>query len=261
MVKNIRNSGWVILVAGLAACGTAVLSTPTATLVLSTATLLPPAATLGWPTATLVAPTSTRVPPTPTPTHTPTPTPTPMPDLLFFEDFTDSSVDWGIRSGDDSKVQYLSGKLSISVYRKEMWAWATAVGLAFSDVYIVTTVVGSGAPAEIFGILCNYSDNRNFYSAGIDSDGFYIIDLMSSGQTVTLSSGLAGTSNPFVRNADSYQLALRCARNQLTLYVDGQEIVSITDTTHTTGEVGLFNLNFGTSKPEVLFDDFRVYDQ
>ena len=184
-----------------------------------------------------------------------------MPDLLFFEDFTDSSVDWGIRSGDDVKVQYLSGKLSISVYPKDFMAWTTAVGLAFSDVYIVTTVVSSGGPAEIFGIVCNYADYRNFYSAGIDSDGFYVIDLMSSGQTVTLSSGFAGTSNPIVRNAESYQLALRCARNQLTLYVDGQEIVSITDTTHTTGEVGLFNLNFGTSKPEVLFDDFRVYDQ
>ena len=41
-------------------------------------------------------------------------------------------------------------------------------------------------------------------------------------------------------NASSYRVSADCGNGRLTLYVDGQQIASVTDNTYGTGRAGLF---------------------
>ena len=67
----------------------------------------------------------------------------------------------------------------------------------------------------------------------------------------TVAASLVG--NPFqhkgVGGAD-------CGGGVLTLYVDGNQIDSVTDTTYTKGDVGLFVCSGSNANAEVRFDDF-----
>ena len=60
-------------------------------------------------------------------------------------------------------------------------------------------------------------------------------------------------------NAASYRIGADCGNGTLTLYVDGNQIASVSDTTYTTGRVGVIAWS-GDEAPaaDVLFDDFVV---
>jgi hypothetical protein len=44
----------------------------------------------------------------------------------------------------------------------------------------------------------------------------------------------------------------------VALYVDGKEIASASDSTHTRGDIGLFVLTFTSPTAEVRFDNLQV---
>jgi hypothetical protein len=80
---------------------------------------------------------------------------------------------------------------------------------------------------------------------------------MLTGDSILTNDGQWIKSSLIASGADSYRLGADCGNNTLALYVDGQLIDSVTDSTYTSGNVGLFawsgeELN-GTN---VSFDDF-----
>ena len=68
-----------------------------------------------------------------------------------------------------------------------------------------------------------------------------------------------GTSDVISASANSMRLGLDCGGGVLTLYVNGQQIDSVSDSTYVSGTVGLFastdDVSGGAS---VIFDDFVV---
>ena len=201
-------------------------------------------------------PTATRVLPTPRPTSTP-------PTVIIYEDdFSDPASGWATGSDAESTVDYGAGQININIYNSDVLI-TTTPRKNFSDVMIETTVDTSGTDSETwFGIVCNYKDPKNYYLAAIKSYGYYSILELKDNQWKWLTGGGAPAySQRIAVDATSYKLGLLCFQNVLTLWVDGVHIISLTNATSSSGDVGLTAWTEGQSKTKVRFDDFKVFQR
>lgn len=66
-----------------------------------------------------------------------------------------------------------------------------------------------------------------------------------------------GTSGLITQDASSYRIGADCGNGTLTLYVDGQEIDSVSDSSYTSGGVALFTWSaLEATTTDISFDDF-----
>ncbi len=175
------------------------------------------------------------------------------------DDFSNSGSGWGIGTDSSSSVEYYEGGLHMIVYQPYYVTWSTPDTESYENVHIEASVTNASSdPEALFGIICNEQDTLNsFYYAGVSSDGYYaFIKSSLVGDDEYLKEG---TSDVISATPQSMRIGLDCGGGTLTLYVNGQQIDSVSDSTYTSGTVGLFaasdDLENGT---DVTFDDFVV---
>lgn len=175
------------------------------------------------------------------------------------DDFSNSSSGWGTGTDSASSVEYANGGLKIDVYQSNYITWSTPSLEQQENLHIEVNVQNSSADQEaFFGIICNeQGSTNNFYYVGVSPDGYYAFNKSKiAGDDETLKKG---TSEVISANAQSMRLGLDCANGSMTLYVNGQMIDSVSDSTYTSGSIGLFagsdDLQNGVS---VIFDDFTT---
>ena len=190
----------------------------------------------------------------------PSPTPKPAgPQALFKDDFSDSGSGWSTGDSENSSADYENGEFVIKVKTDKLSAWSNPDQNSLSNIHIEVTARSVGkAQDAAFGIICNYQDNQNFYRLGIGSDGYYAIEKKVDGESTifTNDENKWVSSDEIAQNADAYKLGADCGRGKLTLYVDGKQIASVSDSTYTKGDVGLFGLTFDNAGAEIRFDNF-----
>ena len=93
--------------------------------------------------------------------------------VLFQDDFSDTSSGWDRVSVEDGVTDYADGAYRIFVNTSDSDVWANP-GLKFDDVYVEVdaTKIG-GADDNDYGVICRYQDGDNFYFFVISSDGYY----------------------------------------------------------------------------------------
>jgi hypothetical protein len=180
---------------------------------------------------------------------------------LLKDDFSGGDVTWGTGTDADSTVEYSNGALNFVVNKDLYFVWSTPNDQDYEKIHIeVTAINNSTDSAAAFGLICNLQLTNTSYYFAVTDDGEYAIGLYTfAGDTILTNNGQWNTSSLIKAGADSYRIGADCGNNTLTLYMDGQPVDSATDTTYTTGNVGLFawsgeELN-GTN---VVFDDFVV---
>jgi hypothetical protein len=178
---------------------------------------------------------------------------------LLEDDF--GSEDWGIGTDADSSVEYENEALRILVNKDLYFVWSTPNDEDYENVHIeVTASNNSTDPTGAFGIICNLQITDTSYYFAITGAGEYAIGRYTLTDDVLLTNGGEwGESSLITSGASSYRIGADCGNGTLTLYVDGQQVDSVNDTTYTSGNVALFawsgkQLN-GT---DVSFDDFVV---
>ena len=91
--------------------------------------------------------------------------------------------------------------------------------------------------------------------------GQYVIAKAVEGESdlfLTNSDAWAG-SDLITKDAASYRVGADCGNGMLTLYVDGQQIATISDASYTSGSVALFTWSGeDATTTNVSFDDFLV---
>jgi len=186
---------------------------------------------------------------------------TPEVEVLFTDDFSDPDSGWGTGDDEISSVDYENDQFVIRMKQGGWRSWGNANG-DFSNVRIEVTASKTGAADVSFGIICNYTDEDNYYYAGAGADGYYGIFRKQSGESVALTDATNNEwieSDQIAKEQASYRLALECADETLTLYVDEVPIASVLDSEFDQGEVGLFANTFDEGGPaDVFFDDFVV---
>ena len=183
---------------------------------------------------------------------------------LYRDDFSSTDSGWGIGTDNDSSVEYVSEGLQFFVTTPNYYTWSNpGVGEDFENIHIEVTVKNNGSdPNAAFGLVCNQQ---------VTGDSHYYFAVTPGGQYVIAKAAIAqddvfltndnewGDSDLIPQDAETYQLGADCGNGTLTLYVNGQQIASVADTTYTKGEIGLFawsgEINAGTV---VVFDDVVV---
>jgi len=199
------------------------------------------------------------------PTEIPLPTDTSIPQTtgvtLLDDDF--SGDNWGTLTDADNSVGYDGEALRMKIFRKNWFVWSTPNVEVYENIRVqVTAVNNDGETATSFGVVCHQQEpTSSYYYLAMTSGGQYVI-----GKAVTGEDGVFLTNNNewafsdrISQNASSYRVGADCGNGRLTLYVDGQQIDSVSDPAYTSGHAGVFTWSgVNVSSADVTFDDFLV---
>ena len=184
---------------------------------------------------------------------------TPDPNILFQDDFSDTSSGWDRVNNSDSVTDYADGAYRIWVNKPQYDIWANPGKSFAGDVRIEVDASKKAGPDDNdFGVICRYEDINNFYFFHITSDGYAIIGKITDGNQTYLSGDQASQAPAVHQGEASNHIRADCLGDTLTLYVNGEQTLSVTDGDHASGDVGLMAGTFDTVGVDVLFDNFVV---
>ena len=202
-------------------------------------------------------------PPTNVPLPTATAGPTNNSQILLEDDFSARSSNWGTLTDADSSIEYEGDALHVLIYKENYVVWSTPNDTDYEKVHIEVTVNSDNTdPTTAFGILCmQQSEDWSFYYFVITPAGEYAIAKATTGESDVFltNNDQWGKSDLIPTQAASYRIGADCGQGRLALYVNGQQIDSASDSTYTTGHVGLFTWSGEqVNSADVTFDDFLV---
>jgi hypothetical protein len=181
-------------------------------------------------------------------------------DTLLSDDF--SSEQWGVGTDIDSAVEYVDETLNFKVFTDNFFVWSTPDDEDYENIHAEVTAINNSTDSTgTFGIICNLQITDTSYYFGVTGAGKYAITVSTlMDDTVLTNDGKWEESSLITPDADSYRIGADCGSDgTLTLYVDGQKVDSVNDTTYTSGNVALFAWSGeemdGT---DVSFDDFEM---
>lgn len=230
-------------------------------------TLACQAAAGGSPTVDVpdVVPVDTQVPEVDSP---PSPTQSEEPasdsDVLLDDDFSAGRTQWGTGSDTDSSVEYVDDALNLQIFKGNYIVWTTPNDKDYENLHMEVTVINNGTDSTTaFGLIC--------YQQHPITDSYYYFAVTAAGEYAIAKASLAlddvfltnndvwAKSDLIAHDAASYRIGADCGNGTLTLYVDGQQIDSVDDTTYTSGGIGLFVWSGeDATTTNVSFDDYLL---
>lgn len=178
----------------------------------------------------------------------------------YVEEF-DSVGSWG--SGDDADVtgNVNNGRFEILVKAESGIYWSTG-GEDFSDgTYEVEATQLEGTVDNGYGLLFRSNENDDFYLFEVSGDGFVWIGLCKGGceDDVVMLVGDNWFASDAVNqglNATN-RLRVQAEGGNLIFFINDQEVGRATDTTLTTGDIGILVETLGEGGVKVAFDNFK----
>ena len=209
-------------------------------------------------------PENTSIPNIPESTAVPLPTqeePVANSGALFEDDFSGGRTQWGTGTDADSSVEYLDETLNFQILTENYYVRTTANDKDYENVHMEVTVINNNTNSNTaFGLICyqQFIDDSYYYFAITPAGEYGIAKAALAQPDVFLTNNDEwGDSDLIAKDAASYRVGADCGNGKLTLYVDGQEIVSVDDSTYTTGGFGLFASSaVDAASVNVSFDDF-----
>ncbi len=183
--------------------------------------------------------------------------------VLIQDDF--SSAQWGTGTDKDSSVEYANEALKFIVYTKNYFVWSTPNDKDYQNIHMEVTVLNNGTDSTTgFGLMCHQqaSSKGSFYYLAMTPAGEYAIAKAAPEQSDVFltNNDQWAASDLITKDASSYRVGVDCGNNGLlTLYVDGQQIASVSDVSYTSGGVAVFTWSGEeATKTDVSFDDFLM---
>jgi hypothetical protein len=185
--------------------------------------------------------------------------------VLFQDDFSSTSTGWDSVRDAEGVTDYENGGYRIYINKTSFSFWANP-GLGSSlpgDLRIEVDATKSAGPdVNDFGVICRYSlvdEKANFYQFVVTSDGYVgIVKVTQSDQQVITAGEQLLESSAVNKGNASNKIRAECIGSTLTLYVNGSQVDSVTDTSFTSGDVGLIAGTYEEAGTDVLFDNFVV---
>ncbi len=178
--------------------------------------------------------------------------------VLFKDSFSDSLGNWKTHSDTLSFAGYEESgfRLWANVPNYQFWS---VPGLNFKNVLIHTRAQRKAGPDNnIYGLLCRYQDEDNYYAFVIGSDGYYGIFRTLAGEQALINQEHMDFSEVINRGEGVNEIQAICLGDQLALIVNGAVLLRVQDSSLTHGDVGMIVGNFSEPGVDVLFDDFIV---
>ncbi len=182
---------------------------------------------------------------------------------LFADDFSgEQDCGWVEYNRGGAVVAIEEGALKMSTSSPgELW-WSNPER-SFDDVIInVTATQVSGVDDNAYGVICRYQDDQNFYLFLISGDGYYAIGKYAGTDvpvTYLTADGQYQPSELINQGAASNDIQASCIGNQLSIAVNGQPLLTVTDNDFAAGDIGLAASALQQGTVEIAFDDLRVF--
>ena len=182
--------------------------------------------------------------------------------VLFKDDFSNVNSGWGHSSTQNGTSDYASGGYEITIITTLMSKWSNPGQMFQKDVRIEVDATKLGGPDDnAFGVMCRYQDVDNFYKFYITSDGYAGVIKKESGTSTVISTD-DGTMHPvdgINLGAATNHIRVDCIGDTLTLYANGTQVATATDSSFQGGDVGLVAASYNTAGTDILFTNFYVY--
>jgi len=181
--------------------------------------------------------------------------------VILEDDF--SSASWGTGTDKDSSVEYADETLRMIIYTKNYFVWSIPNDENYENIHLEVTLTNNDTdPTTAFGIICNQQETPDaFYYFAVTAAGEYAIARAAADQkdVILTNANQFAFSDLIAANAPSYRLGADCGNGSLTLYVDGQQIDTVSDLTYKDGAVALFTWSGqDVASADVSFDDFVI---
>jgi len=175
--------------------------------------------------------------------------------VLFQDDFSNTSTGWDRQKNDEGAMDYDAGGYRIMVNAPQTNFWSTP-HKDFTDVRLEVDEGKLGGPDENrAGLICRDTGD-NYYFFMVTHDGFYGIGIFNDGQTALLGQSEMQSSVAIHTGVNINHLRADCVGDTLTFYVNGQKVAQVHDPTLTHGDVGLIAGTFSQPNTDVIFDNF-----
>ena len=175
------------------------------------------------------------------------------------DDFSNDRSGWGTGTDSNSSVEYLNDGLTFLVFTPYYVTWSTPDTNSYENTHLEVSISSMGSdPESMYGFVCNEQGTTNaFYYVGVSPSGYYAFIKSSVAlDDVFLKEG---TSDAIAAGGETIRLGLDCGNGSMTLYANGQMIDSVSDSTYTSGSVGIFAAsNDEPSGTVAIFDDFAM---
>lgn len=181
---------------------------------------------------------------------------------LFFDDFSgEQECGWALYNQGGAVTSIEEGAFQISTSQPGQIWWSNP-GRNYNDVVITTQARQVSGPNDnAYGVICRYQNEENFYLFLVSGDGYYAIGKYQTGsdQIVYLSGdGRFQFSDIINQGVATNQVRASCIGNELSLAVNGLPLVSVTDPTFVTGDVGVGVSTLEPGTAVVHFDQLQV---
>lgn len=184
------------------------------------------------------------------------------PEILFFDDFNgERDCGWATynRGGGVAAIENASMQLTVS---QPGQIWWTNPLRNFDDVVIRAEARQvSGSDDNAYGLICRYQSPENFYAFLISGDGYYAIAKFQSGSENVVyltENGQFQPSEEIHVGVASNELLVSCVGNQLSMEVNGAPLITVTDPTFVTGDIGLAASTLQAETGVIEFDNVQV---
>lgn len=230
---------------------------------------------LGLPAVLSAEPTNTHTPTaittmTPTATMVPSPTasPTRSPERFFTEDFDHPLQYWRnfvtTDNEDHLKFSVSNGVLNFRLTALELWTYLVYEPVSYEEVRL--RVVVNNREENSGTILICHFNGREWYEFRILSSGLYEIafkNFNSDNKHTSQSRISNGGSTQIKLGKSQNEYAAVCSRNELTLYVNGELINTVTpnrpDQVLVEGKIGIGVFSTQKAQPvEVDIDEVQI---
>lgn len=185
-----------------------------------------------------------------------------LPDILFFDDFNgQQDCGWATYNGGGGIAASENASMQLTVSQPGQ-VWWTNPGRDFDDIVIKSEARQvSGPDDNAYGLICRYQNVENYYIFLISGDGLYTIGKFQSGNETVIyltENGQFQPSDAIHPGVATNELEVSCIGNELSLAVNGTPLVTVTDPTFVTGDIGVAagTLQAGTGVFE--FDNVQV---
>lgn len=178
--------------------------------------------------------------------------------LLFFDDFANPNSGWDMYANEVIR-EYFQGTYHINIPLRNYITWSTA-HQSFGDVWVRVELAYTGSAdfAEM-GLICRMQDGENFYFLTIRSDGQFAVQRMQAGVESYIGMDGYQFSEAIEAGITTNMVEARCIGDQLSLYVNGQELIVVNDPSFQVGDVGVIAGTFEQGHADIYFDNFEVH--
>lgn len=183
-------------------------------------------------------------------------------DTLFEDEFDgERDCGWATYSRSGATVEITDGALQITTSQPGQLWWSNP-GKSFDDQVITAEARQEEGPDDnAYGLICRYQNEENFYLFLISGDGYYAIGKYQTGneevQYLTADNQFQ-QSDAINQGSATNRIEASCIGNELSLAVNGLALVTVTDPTFVTGDIGIAASTLQPGTSIIEFDNIRV---